>query len=209
LNLAVSASTDDTDSNSNVPASGGAGTVIAGDLTNTLLSPGFHGTNDYYYVGCRFLNVTIAQGTTITSATFSLFGTAYSSPGTIKFKVSGQLSANPITFSTTTGNLSTTNRPRTTANVVWDQKTVTAAYQAVDITTVVQEIINQGAFASGNAIVIIVEVDATTTSGEWQDYSSFDNADVNNPKLDIVYGAGAAGPPPPFNNANRHAAIRM
>jgi hypothetical protein len=196
LNLQVSASTDDADTQSNSTGSGGTGGVASGDITNTLLSPGSHGANNFWYVGCRFLNVTIAQGTTITSATFSLFGVAFSSTGTINLHVVGQLSPNPITFSTSTGNFSTTNRPRTTASVTWNQKVVTAAYQSVDVTTIVQEIVNQATFASGNAIVIIVEVDSSTTAGEWQDYSSWDNADTNNPKLDIVTGGAASTFPP-------------
>jgi hypothetical protein len=196
LNLQVSASADDTNSQSNATGSGGTGNVIAGDITNTLLSPGSHGAGNFWYVGCRFLSVTVPQGSTINSATFSLFGVAFASTGTINLHVVGQLSANPVTFATGAG-LSTASRPRTTASVTWNQKTVTAAYQSVDVTTIVQEIVNQGTFASGNAVVIIVEVDATTTAGEWQDYSSFDNADVNNPKLDIVYGTASTFPPLP------------
>jgi hypothetical protein len=196
INLAVSASTDDTNSQSNATATGGSGNVIAADMTATLLSPGSHGASNFWYVGCRFLSATIPQGSTINSATFSLFAVAYPSPGTINHHVVGQLAANPATFGTAAGASLSTSRTRTTASVTWNQKTTTNAYQAVDVTTIVQEIVNQATFASGNAIVIIVEVDATTTSGEWQDYSSWDNADTNNPKLDITYGGAASTFPP-------------
>jgi hypothetical protein len=199
LNLVVSASADDANSQSNATAAGGTGNVIAGDITSTLLSPGFHGASNYWYSGCRFLSVTIPQGTTINSAIFSMTNDAgYTSPGTIKYVVSCEKhasAANPITFSTTTGNLSTTNRPRTTANTVWDQKTTpnTQAYQTVDITTAVQEVISQTGWTSGWSIVVILDVDATTTSGEWQDYVAKDNVKALPPKLDITYG-GAAVP---------------
>jgi hypothetical protein len=205
LNLVVSASTDDTDSASNATGTGGSGFVAAGDLTQTLLSPGSHGAGNFWYVGCRFLNVTIAQAATISSAIFSMENdTGYTSPGTISLLVSCEkhtTAANPITFDTTTGgNLSTTARPRTTANTTWDQKTTpgTPAYQTVDITSAVQEVINQTGWTSGWSIVVIVESNATTTAGEWQDYVSKDNTKATPPKLDITYGAAGTGPPPPF-----------
>jgi hypothetical protein len=203
LNLVVSASADDANSQSNATAAGGTGNVIAGDITSTLLSPGFHGASNYWYSGCRFLSVTIPQGTTINSAIFSMTNDAgYTSPGTIKYVVSCEkhtTAANPITFSTSTGNLSTTNRPRTTANTVWDQKTTpgTQAYQTVDITTAVQEVISQTGWTSGWSIVVILDVDATTTSGEWQDYVAKDNVKALPPKLDITYGVASTFPPLP------------
>jgi hypothetical protein len=197
LNLQVSASADDANSQSNATGSGGTGNVIAADITSTLLSPGSHGAGNFWYAGCRFLSVTIPASTTITSATFSLFSPSpgFSSAGTINLKVSCEkhaAAANPVTFATATG-MTTTNRPRTTASVTWNQKTTASgAYESVDITSPVQEVLSQSGWTSGWSIVVIVEVDATTTAGEWQDYSSWDNADTNNPKLDIVYGGAAS-----------------
>jgi hypothetical protein len=199
LNLVVSASSDDTDSESNATAAGGSGVVLAAGLTITLLSPGSHGSGStWWYVACRFLNVTIPQGTTLTSAIFSLMNdSGYSSSGTISYLVSCEkhaTAADPITFNTTTGDLSTTHRPRTTANTTWNQKTTpaTPAYQTVDITSAVQEVINQTGWTSGWSIVVIVEVNATTTAGEWQDYVSKDNSKGTPPKLDITYSTGGS-----------------
>lgn len=196
----VSASTDDADSQSNTTGSGGTGGVAAGDLTNVLLSPGSHGASDFWYVGCRFLNIVVARGATIASASFSMKAQAsYSSPGTIKLSVKGQAGDTTVTFGTTAGtnNLGTAARPRTTAaSAAWDVKTVTGGTRySVDVTAVIQEIVNRAGWASGNSIVILVEVDASTTSGEWQDFYSYDDATnraTNPPQLDITVSAGAA-----------------
>lgn len=200
----VSASTDDTNSGSNTAGSGGSGNVIAGDLTNTILSPGSHGGSDYWYVGCRFLAVAVAQGATIASATFSMKAQAsYASPGTVKLIVKGQAGDTTVTFGTTAGtnNLGTAARPRTTAaSAAWDVKTVTGGTRySVDVTAVIQEIVNRAGWASGNSIVILVEVDPSTTSGEWQDFYAYDdttNRATNPPQLDITVSAAGKAPPP-------------
>lgn len=196
----VSASTDDTDSGSNTTGTGGSGNIIASDLTNVLLSPGSHGANNYWYAGCRFTGIVAAQGATVTAgATFSLKAQAtYASPGTVKLKISGQAADNPATFSTSAGaSLSTADRPRTTASVTIDVSSVTGGTRySADVTSILQELFNRAGWASGNAIVIIVEVDATTTLGEWQDFYSWDDATdrTNNPaQLTFTTGAAATG----------------
>lgn len=207
LNLQVAASTDDANHNSITTGSGrsvASGSMLAADLTSVILSPGSHGANNEYSVGARFLNITIPQGTTITSATFGMTPQAsYSSPGTISYLVSGQAADNAATFSSG-ANLQTSNRARTTAvSSPWDQKTTTVDVQnTIDVTSVVQEIINRAGWVSGNALVIIVDTNTTTTSGEWQDYNSFDGAPAKAPTLTIVYSGGtpqtvtAVGIPP-------------
>lgn len=214
----VAASADDTNSGSNSAAGSGTGNVISTDLTSTLLSPGSHGASNYWYSGCRFLAVAVAQGATISAATFSMKAQAsYSSPGTVKYIVKGQASDNPVTFGTNSGtnSLSTTARPRTTAaSASWDQKTVVGGTRySIDVTSVVQEIVNRAGWASGNALVILVEVDATTTIGEWQDYYAWDDATdrTNNPpQLAITTGGAAATSLPlrPQGRWQQHTIIR-
>lgn len=220
LNLQVGASTDDTNHTSINTGSGRAvasGSVIAGDLTSVILSPGSHGANNEYSLGARFLNVTIPQGTTITSATFGLTPQAsYSSPGTVSYLVSAQAADNAATFGTG-ANLQTGTRPRTTAvSAAWNQNSVTIDVQnTIDVTSVVQEIINRAGWVSGNAIVIIVDTNTTTTSGEWQDYYAFDGTPAKSPTLTIVYSGGtpqtvtAVGIPPrnTFGTQNTFASL--
>lgn len=180
LNLVVSASSDDAHSASNSTDTAGTGAIIAGGLTSTILSPGNHSGTDRYYAGCRFLSVTIPQGATISSATFTLTPQATYNAGanSITYLVRGQAADTTVTFGTTTNTngLSTTARTRTTASTTWDQKNVTVDVgQALTVTTIVQEIINRAGWTSGNSLVIIIELSNCTT-GEWQDYYSFDHA---------------------------------
>lgn len=196
LDIRVTASTDDTNSASNSAATGGTGSVVAGDLTATLLSPGYHNTNDHWYVGARFLNVTIPNAATISSATFRLTaqGTYNAGSGTIRFTVSCHAADNGTTFSTSTGaNLSTTARPRTTAKSTWTQTSVVAETEySVDITAAVQEVVNRAGWTSGNALVVIVEDHANTTLGEWQDYYSYNNTPAKAPRIVIDYTTSGA-----------------
>ena len=79
--------------------------------------------------------------------------------------VRGEKSANPGTFIGTVNNI--TGRTPTTASVAWvpvGWSTIGAAgldQRTPDLTTVIQEIVDQGLWASGNSLVIVV-----TGSGE-------------------------------------------
>jgi hypothetical protein len=178
------------------------------DLTDPKLSPGSHGSNAEASVAARFTNVTVPQGATITSASFSLKAQANYGPGsiTIAYLVSAEASddAPALTTSASSGGslrisgapAPTVSRPRTTAvSSVWNQNSVTAGTRySIDVTSVVQEIVSRSGWASGNALLIIVDTDSTTTQGEWQDYYSWDDATdrTNNPpQLSITYSSGA------------------
>lgn len=196
INLVVSASADDAHQSSIANDSGRTFTSTGSvSLTSTILSPGSHGSNDEYTAGARFLNVTVPNGATISSATFKLTPQATYNAGSnvIKYWVSAQAADNPGTFTTTGGNLNSTNRPRTTAAATWTQTSVTVnVAQSVDITSVIQEIVNRAGWASGNAIVILVDTHADTTTGEWQDYYAYDHTTGQEPQLDITYSSGAS-----------------
>lgn len=193
----VTASADDAHAGSITNDSGRTVTACTNaSITSTILSPGSHGSNDEFSAGARFQNIVVAQGATISSATFSMKAQAtYASGGTISFLVSAQAADNPGVFTTATNQFTTTTRPRTTAvSAAWNQNSVTANTRySIDITAVIQEIVNRAGWASGNAIVIIIDTNTTTTQGEWQDYYAWDDATdrTNNPpQLDITVSAG-------------------
>jgi len=199
----VSASADDSRMGSIVNDSGRAPTSSgAVSLTETILSPGSHGSNDEWSVAARFPAVAVAQGATIIAATFSMKAQAsYSSGGTIAYLVSAHAADNAGALTSTSGNLNTTARPRTTAvSGTWTQSGVVGGTRySIDVTSVVQEIVNRAGWVSGNAIVILVDTATTTTLGEWQDYYSWDDATnrtTNPPQLDITTGGGATASPP-------------
>lgn len=211
LNLQVSTGNDDShqesiseDSGRNVTGSGVC------DLTATVLSPGSHSVIEWS-IAARFLNVTVSNAATITSATFQMRAQATYSAGSnvIKFWVSAQAADNAGALTNIGGDLNVTNRPRTTAvSAAWTQTSVTAnTWYTIDVTTVIQEIVNRAGWVSGNAIVILVDTHADTTSGEWQDYYSYNGAAASAPKLDIDYTAGGAATSRPLFRARMPAAI--
>lgn len=196
----VAASADDAHAGSIVNDSGRTVTASGvGSITSTILSPGSHGGNDEYSAGCRFTGVAVAQGATIASATFSMKAQATynAAPNTVSLLVSAQAADNPSGFTTATNQFTTTTRPRTTAvSAAWNVNSVTGGTRySIDITAVIQEIVNRAGWVSGNAIVILIDTNTTTTSGEWQDFYAWDDTTdrTNNPpQLDITVSAGAA-----------------
>lgn len=171
-----------------------ASTVVA--LNPAPVSPGSHGNNDEYSMAARFTtDSNITNGLTITSATYKMTATSTYNAGAnvIAYLVSAHAADNAGALVTTSGNLNTTARPRTTAvSATWTQTSVTGGVQyTIDVTTVVQELINRGGWAAGNSIVILVDTDTTTSQGEWQDY---DSSGGTAPVLDIVYTAGGGSP---------------
>lgn len=197
INLTTSANGDDVHAQT--------GTNDAGKRPNlglitddAILSPGSHGNNDEYSAAVRFTGVTIAQAATISSATFSWRANATynASPGVVKYWVCCQAADNAGALSTSgSTDLDGATRAGTTADSTWTVTSVTGGTRySVDITTAVQEVINRAGWASGNAIVVLVDTHADTTQGEWQDWDAYNTGgSTNGPKLDITYTAGGGG----------------
>ncbi len=203
LNLQVSTSAGDAHAGAINNDSGRAVTTGANiaSLTDNPLSPGSHGGNDEYTAAFRFTGVTVAQAATVNSASFKMTAQATYNAGanTVSLLVSAEASDNaPALTASGAGELLTSAaRPRTTAvSAAWNQNSVVADTEySIDITSVIQEIVNRAGWVSGNAIVILVDTNTTTTLGEWQDYFSYDGSTTKAAKLVIDYGAAGAGKP--------------
>jgi len=161
-------------------------------LNPNPVSPGSHGNGDEYTMAARFTtDAGITNGLTITSATYKMTaqGTYDAGANVIAFLVSAHAADNAGALATTNGDVNTTTRPRTTAvSSVWTQTSVVINTQySIDVTTVVQELINRAGWVAGNSIVILVDTNSTTSQGEWQDYYG---TGANVPVLEIVYTAG-------------------
>jgi hypothetical protein len=201
LNLQVNTSAGDAHAGSINNDSGRNVTTGANisSLTDNPISPGSQGGNNEHTAAFRFTNVTVPQGSTINSATFKLTAQATYNAGasTISYLVSAEASDNaPAMVATGSGenlrsSTGTAPRPRTTAvSAAWNQNSVVANTEySIDITSVIQEIVNRAGWASGNAILVIVDTNTTTTLGEWQDYYSYDGDPAKAAKLDIDYGS--------------------
>jgi len=111
-------------------------------------------------IGIRFPGISIPQGSTITNA-YILFTTDEanrdSSPAQTDLIIEGEASDNAAVFQSVANNV--TDRPRT-SSVAWDDianwDTVGEGHQTPDLSAIVQEIVDRGGWASGNAMAFII-----------------------------------------------------
>ena len=110
-------------------------------------------------VGMRFNGVGIPQGATIVKAYVQFKVDEVNSEAT-SLTIQGHKVAQALTFTTTSGNIS--SRPRTLAAVSWAPvpwTTVGVAgpdQRTPEIAPVIQEIVNQAGWSSGNALALII-----------------------------------------------------
>ncbi|MCK4693496.1 MAG: hypothetical protein KAT23_07685, partial [Anaerolineales bacterium] len=116
---------------------------------------------DTQIVGVRFLGVTIPPGATITNAYVQFTAdNVLSSIDPCNLTVHGELNPNAATFTLTLNDIS--NRTTTDASVAWNPPAwitngdALPAQATSDISTIIQEIVDQGTWASGNALAIII-----------------------------------------------------
>jgi hypothetical protein len=183
----------------------------------TVLMPGEHSaTNGCYSIGLLFKSVTIAQGTTLTSATLKMYaGLPYDASGTsghfITMWISCQAADTVASLSTSAGDLRSSVRPRTTADTSWDitkNSDLSTPHQGDaktgDCTAPVQEVINRAGWASGNNICVILDVKGAPNTGsgntapsEWNDFQAYTTGQASfAPQLIIVTGGAASTFPP-------------
>jgi hypothetical protein len=114
------------------------------------------------YTGLRFANVAIPSGATITSAKLKVYS-SQSQWLTIRMNMAGELSPNSATFSSTSKpsqRKSTVQSVNHNDNVSWSANTW---YLLDEMAPVVQEIVNQSGWQSGNSLSIIL----TGTGSAW------------------------------------------
>ena len=109
-------------------------------------------------VGIRFRNVNIPPGAVIVKAWLQ-FQADESHSGTTSLTIAAQASANPATFSSSSGSIS--SRPRLTETVSWSPPGWSTgaqgpAQQTPDLALVIQAVVNQQNWTSGNSLVIII-----------------------------------------------------
>lgn len=174
LERSVAASSDDAEE-----ASGGAVSLNSSDLELVFDSS----STGNQTVGMRFTNVALPPGATITDAYVQFEVDEVSTGSPVSLLVQGEASLNPPTFTTTARNVS--GRPRTSSSVPWNPASWPATQVAgpdqrtPNIAGVIQEIVSQAGWASGNAVSIIV-----TGSGQ-RTAEAFDGS--RGPLLNIEY----------------------
>ncbi|MHC4587014.1 MAG: LamG domain-containing protein [Planctomycetota bacterium] len=198
IDVRVAATNDDAEEGA---ASGG---IV---LDSSDLELGYEGTaspDTLQIIGVRFTGVDVPKGVAIKKAwvqfTADDVDNEYHSPP-VSLIVEGELSPNPAEFSDTTGDIS--SRATTTASAVWDIP-VWGALRAAgppertgDISSVIQEIINQDGWATGNAMVIILRDNPDNPSEGTREAEAFDGDSSMAPLLHIEYAVNTATEPIP------------
>ncbi len=112
---------------------------------------------DIQVIGLRFLNIEIAQGANIINAYVEFTADDVEADEPVNLIIEGELVPDAPAFVAIDNNVS--DRTRTTAKVEWQPEhwtTVSQKHQTPDISAVIQDIINQEGWSSGNALVIII-----------------------------------------------------
>lgn len=117
-----------------------------------------------FLVGMRFTGLNIPAGATINSAKVQ-FEAKQADAGAITYTIVCQKSAAPISFTTTAFNIS--NRTTTTATATWEPADWLVANDrgpaqlTSDFYNVLQEVVNDPAYSSTDAIVVIISANTT------------------------------------------------
>ena len=186
LNLQVGASTDDAYRRLTAPYWA---------LNASDIRVGAFGAATYQFGGgMRFLNVTIPQGTTIDAAYLTLRARAVTQNGTVvNTRISAEDVDNPATFADDAAAFDARWANRTTARVDWDDIptfTSNVDYNSPEIKTVIQEVVDRGGWASGQAMVVFwddFEDRSSHVSGAYREVYSYDGSTTYAPKLVITF----------------------
>ena len=158
-----------------------SGTVVAG---STALELNYK-SPDLQYVGMIFTgaDLNIPPGSTITNA-FIRFQAVVSDSDAVDVDIYGEL-ANAANYTTTNFNI--TNRTNTVAKVDWDTIepwTASSVYDSPDISTIIQEIVDDGSYTS--AWNIGIEIHPTSGTGH-RLAASENHATLTPPTLFVTY----------------------
>ncbi|RDE24101.1 VWA domain-containing protein [Motiliproteus coralliicola] len=161
-------------------------------------------TTENQTLGLRFNSINIPQGATISSASLSLTAGASNSLST-NLVFHGEGADNSAQFSTSANDLDSTNRPRTTANVGWNAAGTLSAwsdgteYQAPDLTSIIQEIVDRSGWCGGNSMSLIISGTGLRTA------KSYENSPSQAAQLNITYDPASA----PTGCMNQEFGVRV
>ena len=148
-------------------------------------------------IGIRFQNVNVPPEATIVNAWLQFQADESDSEGTT-LTFEAQASANPATFSSSSGNIS--SRPRLTESVSWSPPAWSTgsqgpAQQTPNLAPVIQQVVDQQNWTSGNSLVIII-----TGSGK-RVAESYNGSSSAAALLHVEYATGPPPNTPPVVNA--------
>lgn len=179
----ITQSSDDAEEKVSTGAVDLVGNVITAATNKTLELAVSSTTNQK--IGLRFQGLDIPQGATITEAKIE-FTVNTANASATALTIIGEKTINAATFAATTSNIS--GRSPTTASVSWSPANPAAKQKLTtpDLKTVVQEIVDQGTWVSGNAMAFILSGSGTRV------VESFDSRPSVAPLLRITYTSSTA-----------------
>jgi hypothetical protein len=159
------------------------------------------GMGDPQVIGLRFIDIAVPKGATITNASIQ-FKVDETKDGTLPVNliIDGESAASAAAF--TADAFTVTSRVRTTASVQWSVPNWTTVgdrgpdQATPNIAAVIQEIVNQDGWASGNALVLIISDDPANPSTGLRCAEAFEGDAPGAPLLHIEYTTEAAVEPP-------------
>ena len=156
-------------------------------------------------IGIRFRNVNIPPEATIVNAWLQ-FQADESHSGGMSLTIAAQASANPATFSSSSGNVS--SRPRLTETVSWSPPAWSTgnqglAQQTPNLAPVIQAVVTQQNWTSGNSLVIII-----TGSGK-RVAESYNGSSSAAALLHVEYATGPPVNTPPVVDAGADEIIAL
>ena len=146
LNLQVSANNDDANEQQNDTGFNAGSSSTKADSSANIA--------DRSISGHRFTNVTVPKDAQIITATIQI-KPANTSLDDANIDIHAEDVDNAVDFAATTD---VWNRARTTASVAWVADSLGASYvTSPELKTVIQEIVDRGSWASGNALMILLK----------------------------------------------------
>jgi type IV pilus assembly protein PilY1 len=138
-------------------------------------------------LGLRYQDLNIPRGAVITNAYIRFSSSAFNS-GATNITFSGELVGDSITFSETSNNISA--RTKTSNSVLWDTDNdwpvSNGTIVSPDLSSILQEIVDQSEWCGGNSLNIIVDGEGISTSSE-RVSPAFEDGEGLGPQLVVVY----------------------
>jgi len=137
-------------------------------------------TTDEQVIGLRFVDIPLDKGAPVINAYVEVTVDRVNKQGTeapVNLIIEGELVSNAAPFEDVANNI--TDRAVTVSQVKWSIPAWTeenAKFQTPDISSILQEIVNQEGWVSGNAIVLIFRDDKDNPSTGLRESESYDGA---------------------------------
>jgi hypothetical protein len=135
--------------------------------------------DDRQWVGLRFTNIGIPRGAPISNATIQFTVDSTDTEPDTDVRIFGELAPNSATFEETNFNI--TSRPRTTSSVLWNDIPVWTVVgeagpgqRTPNLASVLQEIVNQPGWMSGNSISLLIAPDPITDEADERTAGAFE-----------------------------------